>query len=196
MPNYLTAEDVAGRLERARHLGNGFVGKCPAHDDGRASLKVSPGERATVLWCHAGCSTEDVLAALGVRQEELFYDYDPKLSGGTAELRMEMAALKRELYPPPPLPETIWGLIGEAFSLPQPWHDQGMEQAGAAHPEELATPPRTALRRRQITRDTLVYDYFTPYASAMRMSGEKTMQLVEWGMQKLEAFWQERLAAQ
>jgi hypothetical protein len=38
--------------------------RCPAHDDKTASLSVNQGERGVVMHCHAGCSTNAVLAAL------------------------------------------------------------------------------------------------------------------------------------
>jgi hypothetical protein len=39
--------------------------RCPAHDDGTASLKIDDGENGTTLvHCHAGCSQEAVIAEL------------------------------------------------------------------------------------------------------------------------------------
>lgn len=48
--------------------------KCPAHDDGKASLTISKGKKGIVLHCHAGCNTESVLQAAGLEQKDLFYD--------------------------------------------------------------------------------------------------------------------------
>ena len=45
---------------------------CPAHHDSVASLTVSHREGKTLLHCHAGCSTEDVLAAVGLTLKDLF----------------------------------------------------------------------------------------------------------------------------
>jgi hypothetical protein len=164
------------------------------HDDSSPSLKISEGEKATVIWCHAGCKTVDILDAWSVGQEELFHDYDPQGSSGKSELRMKLKALKRELDPPPPLPQTILGLVSEAFSLDQPWHDQGLEVAADA--SIAGDAPHVSIRRRHQTRDIIVAAYFTPYASFNKLSGVKTMQLNEWGMKKLETYWRERKAAQ
>jgi hypothetical protein len=47
--------------------------RCPAHDDGTASLSVGRGkEDVVVLKCQAGCSTEAVVSALGLRMADLF----------------------------------------------------------------------------------------------------------------------------
>jgi hypothetical protein len=48
---------------------------CPAHDDNKASLSVSEAEdRRALVHCHAGCETEDVLEAIGLRVRDLFPD--------------------------------------------------------------------------------------------------------------------------
>lgn len=52
--------------------------RCPAHMDNTASLKVDRGEKVdVVLYCHAGCSTADVLAAAGLTMKDLMADRPP-----------------------------------------------------------------------------------------------------------------------
>ena len=49
--------------------------RCPAHDDRTPSLSVSLGRHAILLHCFAGCSNEEVIAALarhGIHPRELF----------------------------------------------------------------------------------------------------------------------------
>lgn len=46
--------------------------RCLAHDDGRASLSVTGIEGSVLLYCHAGCSTDDVVAAAELRMADLF----------------------------------------------------------------------------------------------------------------------------
>ena len=50
--------------------------QCPAHDDSRASLSVGPrrDDKGTVVYCHAGCQTDDIVAALGLPMSDLFDD--------------------------------------------------------------------------------------------------------------------------
>jgi hypothetical protein len=47
--------------------------RCPAHDDGHASLSVSVGDNGTVLLkCFAGCSAGAIVTSLGLRLADLF----------------------------------------------------------------------------------------------------------------------------
>jgi putative DNA primase/helicase len=55
-----------------RRSGSGWMARCPAHDDRRASLSVNQGGDGRILvHCHAGCSTEQVVAALGLTMADL-----------------------------------------------------------------------------------------------------------------------------
>jgi hypothetical protein len=64
-------EDALVRLNELtgyepRRSGNGYSARCPSHDDHNPSLTITEGRNGTpVFKCHAGCSQEDVLAALG-----------------------------------------------------------------------------------------------------------------------------------
>ena len=45
--------------------GSGFLASCPAHDDSTPSLRISDGDQGMpVVKCYAGCSQQDVIAAL------------------------------------------------------------------------------------------------------------------------------------
>jgi len=47
---------------------------CPAHDDRNASLSVHVSDGRILLHCNAGCSTEDVVNALGLTMSDLFVE--------------------------------------------------------------------------------------------------------------------------
>lgn len=65
--------DFLARLKGVRGSGSGeYVCKCPAHDDRTASLCVRDGDKGIVLKCQAGCSTEAVLASMGLKMADLF----------------------------------------------------------------------------------------------------------------------------
>jgi hypothetical protein len=50
-----------------------WTARCPAHDDSTPSLSVSVGDNgAVVLHCHAGCTFDEICAALQVRPADLF----------------------------------------------------------------------------------------------------------------------------
>ena len=63
----LTAETIAKALG-ARKGGGGWVVRCPAHDDREPSLAISVGDEGKVLvYCHAGCDQNRVIAELRTR---------------------------------------------------------------------------------------------------------------------------------
>jgi hypothetical protein len=75
-PTPLGLEGLADRLEAVawKYDHRGFMARCPAHDDRTPSLAVDVGEdKPVVIHCHAGCSPEDVLDALGLR----WSDFEP-----------------------------------------------------------------------------------------------------------------------
>ena len=47
---------------------------CPAHEDKTASLSLKLADDQKILmYCHAGCETESILAALGLEMKDLFH---------------------------------------------------------------------------------------------------------------------------
>lgn len=56
----------------AQPRGNQVMARCPAHEDGKASLSVSRGDKGVVLYCQAGCTTTAVVEAMGLRMSDLF----------------------------------------------------------------------------------------------------------------------------
>ena len=60
-------------LQGAKKAGQGWSARCPAHDDGTASLSISEGsDGRTLLKCHAGCTTDAVCGKLGLNLSDLF----------------------------------------------------------------------------------------------------------------------------
>lgn len=63
----LTLHELSERFEGVAWRGkDSFQCRCPAHDDQKASLTVSDGNKGLVLYCHAGCVTKDILQAVGL----------------------------------------------------------------------------------------------------------------------------------
>lgn len=63
---------IVSRLHDVRQSGSGYTAKCPAHDDQRNSLSIGPGDNGgTVIHCHAGCQSADVVAAVGLTLADL-----------------------------------------------------------------------------------------------------------------------------
>jgi len=79
-------------LDDVRDSGAGWSARCPAHDDGHASLSVAEGDDGRVLvTCHAGCSTEHVVRAIGWSMADLFDRRRSPASSATA--RRQLAAV-------------------------------------------------------------------------------------------------------
>lgn len=59
---------------RPRQRGRSWSARCPAHEDRNPSLSVRGIEGRALIFCHAGCPTADVVAALGLAMRDLFDD--------------------------------------------------------------------------------------------------------------------------
>ncbi|MCL1824551.1 MAG: DNA primase [Betaproteobacteria bacterium] len=67
-------DTLLSRLERVRPSGpDCWMARCPAHEDQRPSLSLRELDDGRVLlYCYAGCSTADVLDAVGLSLSDLF----------------------------------------------------------------------------------------------------------------------------
>ncbi len=75
------------------------MARCPAHDDRGPSLSVAEAEDRVLVHCFAGCTTEDVCAAVELQLSDLFSEHTPQerhASGLTATERLEL--LQNEAY--------------------------------------------------------------------------------------------------
>lgn len=65
-----TAHELADALraqgKRVQKYGDGYIAQCPAHDDGRPSLKIDGDGDRLLAHCFAGCSFTDIIKAAGV----------------------------------------------------------------------------------------------------------------------------------
>jgi putative DNA primase/helicase len=119
--------------------GEGFICRCPAHEDQTASLSISEGRDGLLLKCHAGCTFEAITAALGVKPAELFFKNGAVKNGklnivatypylaAEGKLLFEVCRLDpkgfRQRRPDPAAPDKwIWNLKGVElvpFRLPE-----------------------------------------------------------------------------
>jgi DNA primase len=68
----MTVDQFVERLN-AKPCGQGWKALCPAHEDHNASLSVNEGADGRVLLkCFTGCTTENIVAALGLSMNDLF----------------------------------------------------------------------------------------------------------------------------
>jgi putative DNA primase/helicase len=65
--------EVLAKFDVVGSETDGFLARCPAHDDARASLRITAtDDRKVLVTCRAGCSFQDVLAAAGLTARQLF----------------------------------------------------------------------------------------------------------------------------
>ena len=70
----MTITDLLPLLQKVKAAGSGkWTARCPAHADTNPSLSISLGrDGAILLKCFAGCTTEAIVAALGLKLADLF----------------------------------------------------------------------------------------------------------------------------
>ena len=85
------------QLENVTQNGKQFSARCPAHDDRKNSLSVTQEKDGKILLhCHAGCRTEDILAALGLSMKNLYPSPDETEADRRGKGRHEKAVVVDE----------------------------------------------------------------------------------------------------
>lgn len=83
----MNALEFGTHLKAVRKSGQEFTGKCPAHEDQRASLSFRDGDKGVIVKCHAGCTIDAVTAALGFKPSALFASNGHLLAAHPAQRR-------------------------------------------------------------------------------------------------------------
>lgn len=66
---------ILDRLDKLKANGkNKWTACCPAHNDKSPSLSIKDDGERILIHCFAGCSNEDVVAAIGLNFSDLFAD--------------------------------------------------------------------------------------------------------------------------
>jgi hypothetical protein len=68
----MTLEEFVSHLQNPRKAGSGYSCRCPGHDDRKNSLSASQSDEKILVKCHAGCDTESILTAAGLKMSDLF----------------------------------------------------------------------------------------------------------------------------
>jgi hypothetical protein len=68
----MTIDEILSKLKGVKRSNDGFVAKCPAHDDRTGSLSVGAGRGKVLMHCFAGCTAPNVVKALGLEWRDLF----------------------------------------------------------------------------------------------------------------------------
>jgi hypothetical protein len=69
----LPIDRVLNKFPQARHNGDGWMTRCPAHEDKQPSLSIhEASDKRVLIHCHAGCSVEEILARVRLKMYDLF----------------------------------------------------------------------------------------------------------------------------
>jgi len=87
---------ILASLSDVKLTGNGWIARCPAHDDRTPSLSVAEGDDHRILIrCHAGCTADAICSAMGISTGDLF----PKASAPAPRAQQSLRASRsRRLY--------------------------------------------------------------------------------------------------
>lgn len=86
-------DKVLAKFPNAKKTGDGWIARCPAHDDHNPSLSIWVDDKKKVgLNCHAGCHHSAVLAAAGLTESDLYEDPPRKPKGGDGRLKGRIIA--------------------------------------------------------------------------------------------------------
>lgn len=80
--------------------GDGWTCRCPSHDDRNPSLSIAQGDNGNVVWnCHAGCTQEAVIAALGLRFADLMPEKNGPVRAPPRPNKVDQKADSGKTYP-------------------------------------------------------------------------------------------------
>lgn len=68
----MIADALLSRLNKVKGRPGAWTACCPAHDDRSPSLSIREEDDRVLVHCHAGCSVEAVLGAVGLDMTDLF----------------------------------------------------------------------------------------------------------------------------
>ena len=75
-------EEFIGHFEIKSETGGTYAAICPAHEDSDPSLHISQGDKGIVCHCKTGCTTEQIVTAIGLKLADLFDNPLPNVEGG------------------------------------------------------------------------------------------------------------------
>lgn len=98
-------EDFIARFPKRQKQPNGnFFVRCPAHEDGKASLSLKESKDGNILLkCFAGCDVKSIVSALGITEKDLFAsspkkDFTPQYKNVEKESEPKVKPVLDKIY--------------------------------------------------------------------------------------------------
>lgn len=73
----MTIGEFLSHLKRVRKAGDGWTACCPGHEDKNPSLSITERDGRILVNCHAQCTAEAVVSAMGLKMADLFSSSEP-----------------------------------------------------------------------------------------------------------------------
>ena len=91
-----TFSDIVERTQ-AKPIGTSgrFSSLCPAHDDKSPSLSITMENDRILLYCHTGCTIDDICISLGIEKYDLFTSSEKTL---TNKVPIPLKLVKEQIY--------------------------------------------------------------------------------------------------
>ena len=141
----MTFAEIIAHFPDAKKNGSGYHCCCPAHEDRTPSLSIAEGAAGrTLITCHAGCTTESILSARGLKMADLF---PPDPDGTRADAKPRIVATYDYTDAYGKLLFQVVRMDPKSFRQRRPdpdragdfiWNMQGVERALYRLPEVLA----------------------------------------------------------
>lgn len=103
---------VLSSVKTKKESGDGWLIRCPAHDDSNPSCHVKQGRKGALIQCYAGCENEAIVRALGLEMHDLFDD-----DGGSSSV----VPVKRPATPAPKRQVVSVKTMAEKFGHDEKW---------------------------------------------------------------------------
>lgn len=72
-------EDIIGRFQGVKKIGEkSYQCLCKSHADKNSSLTITEEDNKILVYCHAGCTTQQVLSSVGLTEKDLFNNVQQK----------------------------------------------------------------------------------------------------------------------
>ena len=72
-------EEIINRFEKVKKIGDkSYQCLCKSHADKNSSLTITEEDNKILVYCHAGCTTQQVLSSVGLTEKDLFNNVQQK----------------------------------------------------------------------------------------------------------------------
>ena len=128
----MQAEELARLFERPRREGKAWRARCPVHKGKSLTMAIYPDDDRVGLHCFAGCSKDDILAAVNLTWKDLLYAPRERLSREAWQAQQRVREAKELLESNMRIGEWILRFAERGYTLADRERDVIVALCGAA----------------------------------------------------------------